>query len=63
METLLRTILVLVAAFAAGYILPPDSILGGFTVSAFLIASILDLFLLLWSGRGLISHIKNDLTQ
>lgn len=60
METLLRTILILVAAFAAGHVLPADGTLLPLLVCCFVIAAIIDCGLYLWTGRGIFSHLKNS---
>lgn len=60
MHVLIRTFLVLVAAFVAGQIIPPQFTIGGLLVSACTIAAIIDFALFTWSGRGLLSHLKNS---
>ena len=61
MITLIRTVLIQLAAFLAGQILPPDATVFGIVVVSGSSASILDFGLTIWSGRGLVSHIfKNS---
>lgn len=60
MHTLIRTILICLAAFTAGQILPPDATLLGLLVAGFASLSIVDFGLYIWSGRGLLNHITNS---
>lgn len=59
METILRTILVLIAAFSAGQTLPPDSTFLAMLTSIIVIIAIIDYALFLWTGEGLLDHLSN----
>lgn len=60
METLFRTILILLASFAAGQILPPDAMFLPLCFMAASVMAIIDFFLMLTTGKGLLYHIKNS---
>lgn len=59
MHTLIRTILIILAAFTAGQILPPDSTFLALLTSAMVIAALIDCGLFLWTGSGLLDHLSN----
>ena len=59
MHTLIRTILILLAAFAAGQILPPDATILGLLVGAITALTVTDFVLYIGSGRGLLNQILN----
>lgn len=59
METLLRTILVWIAAFLVGRIVPKDAILIPLISMLAVSGSLIDFILKLRTGRGLFHHLKN----
>lgn len=60
METLLRTILIWTAAFLVGRIVPKDAIIIPLISMLAVSGSLIDFFLMVKTGRGLLSHFKNS---
>lgn len=58
METVLRTVLIWLAAFFVGQNLPTDAIILPLILALAVALSLLDFLLVVWTGRGLKHHLK-----
>lgn len=63
METLIRTALILLAAFFIGQAVPKDAILIPLVAMIAVAGSLVDFFLKIGTGRGLLSHFKHTTNE
>lgn len=59
METVLRTTLILLAAFLVGQVTPPGSVVIPAITLIVVTAGIIDFGLYIRTGSGLLSHLQN----